>query len=80
MKYVCHERFTDDLGFTFEKWHSGGYGKPHVTMFVMRKDNSQNVFETIEKEQYDTAYRQWKQDFLIQLREKDGITEEAETA
>jgi transcriptional regulator CtsR len=50
MEYVVEERFTDDLGFTFEKAQGGGYGRPLTSLYFMRKDNSQNVFELIEKD------------------------------
>ena len=80
MKYVCNERFTDNLGFTFEKWHSGGYGKPHYNMYIMRKDDNQNVFETIERHRYDTAYQQWKKDFITRNRAAAIPEQEAETA
>jgi hypothetical protein len=67
MKYVMEERFTDDLGVTFEKAHSGGYGKPHAYLYFMREDDSRSVFEIIEKSQYDTAYQQYRQAFKAQM-------------
>jgi hypothetical protein len=60
MKYVIEERFIDDLGFTFEKAHTGGRGKPLEFMYIMR--HSENVFELLDEERYGIAMEQWRED------------------
>jgi transcriptional regulator CtsR len=72
MKYVIEERFTDELGFTFEKAQGGGHGGPITFLYFMRKDNSQSVFELIEKEQYDIAYWQYRENFMARLSGEIG--------
>ena len=67
MKYVVEERFTDNNGFTFEKAHSGSYGKPISHLYIMRKDDDRNVFELIEAIQYETALHQYSKEFKSRL-------------
>jgi hypothetical protein len=64
MKYVVQERFTDDLGFTFEKAYSV---ESHAYLYFMRKDNSQSVFELIEKDRYEIAQGQYKAAFMERM-------------
>jgi transcriptional regulator CtsR len=69
MKYVVEERFTDDLGFTFEKAHGDGYGELHTALYFMRKDDNREVFDLIEKAQYDAACQQYRVGFNARLSE-----------
>jgi hypothetical protein len=69
MKFVIEERFTDDLGITFEKAH-GWHGEPYTTLYFMRKDDSRDVFDIIEKERYEIAHRQYRQAFMARLSTK----------
>jgi hypothetical protein len=57
---------------TFEKAIGGGHrsGFPASVLYFMRKDNSQSVFELIEKAQYDVAYQQYRAEFKARLSEK----------
>jgi hypothetical protein len=70
MKFVVEERFTNDLGITFEKAYGGGHGEPYTYLYFMRKDNSQSVFELIEKDRYEIAQGQYKAAFMERMAGK----------
>ena len=64
-KYAIEERFTDDLGFTFEEAIPVGGYRGEV-MYFMRHNES--VFELIGKENYDYALKEYKADFIKNLK------------
>jgi hypothetical protein len=61
MKYVIEERFTDELGFTFEKACSGGRREAIEYLYIMR--HSESVFELLDKGRYEIAKRQYREQF-----------------
>jgi hypothetical protein len=70
MKYAIEERFTDDLGFTFEKAVSvregvEDFGKKLDILYIMK--SHENCFRFLDKDRYDIAYRQHKAAFLSRL-------------
>jgi hypothetical protein len=60
MKYVIEERFTDDLGFTFEK----SYNKESKAyLYFMWTNDSRSDFELLEKNKYEIALEQYRKAF-----------------
>ena len=62
MRCVCNGRFTDGLGFTFERYNCvDKERRPMPPLFLMRADGSRDVFEAVSPERYGTAYREYKE-------------------
>ena len=64
MKYTIEERFTDSLGFTYEKADGKEDGRAKGVLYIMR--HSENVFEFLDSERYEIARRQYREELKAQ--------------
>ena len=65
MKYLIEERFSDNLGFTFEKANGKEEGKLKDILYIMR--HGENVFELLDRERYEIAKRQHREEFQTEM-------------
>jgi hypothetical protein len=64
-KYAIEERFANDLGFTFEKAIPIDGYRGEVLYFMW---HDKSVFELIGRENYEYALREYKADFIKNLK------------
>jgi hypothetical protein len=76
MKHVIEMRFTDPLGFTYERYmkidgdltKSGGSIQKGEDMFIVYVDGKRDTFEIIDSYRFALASDQYKKEFLKRKR------------